>query len=164
VLFSVHHEAVDFCMKRASHLAGSPGKLDYHAAWARIDLRESLRSEPLRDDLNVGIGSAKLLAELLWGQPRVIVGRKFALLVLEQLLQRLLLLRAAVQEQQYAAHGHGVADRTAIVFGAGERVCVAAQRDGLLGINGLRDASGDIYGLRAGSIAAERDKESEEQR
>jgi len=151
-------------MKRASHMAGSPGKLDDHAAWTRIDLRESLRSEPLRDDLNVGIGSAKLLAELLWGQLSVIVGRRFALLLLEQLLQRLLVVRAALQEQQDAARGHGIADRTTIELGAGKGVSAPAQRDGLLGINGLRDASGDIYGLRAGSFAAERDEEREEQR
>jgi hypothetical protein len=65
VLLPVDHKTVDFRIERVLHLAGGARELDYIAAWANVDLRESLRSEPLRDELNVGIGDAKLLAKLL---------------------------------------------------------------------------------------------------
>ncbi len=48
---------------------------------------ESVRLQPSAYLVHILIGGAKLYAELVWGEPFVIIRRSFILLVVEQLLQ-----------------------------------------------------------------------------
>src|SRR5258708_9991672 len=114
--FAVHIEMMDFRMKRISDLPCVSRKLDGRARSAHLDSLESLASKPVGYCLNIGIGRPKLCAELLRRQPLMKIGRILALLLPHQFLQRRILLRAALQQQQHAAHGRCVAHPSLIKF------------------------------------------------
>ena len=89
-------------MKRVAYLRNVAREFDHRSAWPNFNVHESLRGQPLRHRLNVRIGGAKLLAELLGSQPGVIVRGRLALLLIEDLPERGFLIRASLQEQQYS--------------------------------------------------------------
>jgi hypothetical protein len=78
-------------------------------------------------------------------------------LLLEQLLQGLLLIRRALQEQQDAAHGYGVTDRTTIKFGACERMGVTSKGERLPRVDRLRNPSGGNAGLSQARAIAKKE-------
>ena len=81
--------------------------------------------QPRGNRLQVGIGGPKLLAVLLGREPLVIVGRRLVLLIVEQLAERSLLVRAVLQHQQHPRHGQTRRSCAQIVFRPRQRMRIA---------------------------------------
>lgn len=71
----------------------------------------------------------------------MIICRGFILLVIEQLLQRSLLIRAALQKKQHAVQRLAIAYRALIKFSASERVHVSSKHREISFVHSLRDTS-----------------------
>ena len=108
VLLAVDREFVDLRVQGLAHQPRRAGKLDDRAARCHTTHLKALRREPIGHGLNVRIGGAELLPKLLRGEPLVIVGRGFDLLLIQQLPQRGFLLRRALQYEQHPFHGQAI--------------------------------------------------------
>jgi len=153
--FVVYKEVMNLGVESAAHLGDVAGEFDDRTAGTNFNVRETLRGEPLGHGLDVGVGGPKLSAELLRGEPCVVVRGGLALLIVEQLAEGGLLIRAALQEQQYTVQRLSIRDSTLIKFRAGEWMDVARQDEESLFIDGLRDARRDVGALRRGAQATE---------
>jgi len=71
------------------------------------------------------------------------------LLLIHELAQGGLLVRAPLQKQQHTVHRRGIGDGSPIKLGAGERVHVAAQAHELRFVDCLGNARGNGYSLRS---------------
>ena len=91
-------------VERVFHLAG--GAAEFDAAPARGDLvhLKTLRLEPPDDGVEILLGGTEPLAEPQRGQPGMIPGRGWILLLGQQLLQVGFLLRAALELEQKPVH------------------------------------------------------------
>src|ERR1041385_6363649 len=84
-------EVMNFRGQRARHLRGGALKGDSVAPAGRMNIRESLRFQPVRNLTNVVPAQSKPVGPLFRGEPLVIVGRLAVLLVGEELRQGRLL-------------------------------------------------------------------------
>ena len=98
--------------------------------------------------MNVGIGGAELLAELIGRKPLVIVGRGFVLLLIEELVESGFLFVAALEDDGDVRGELRTGNSAAIELGAREAMDVAAESDAIGIVDGLRDAGGDARSLR----------------
>ena len=110
-------EHVDLGAEGLTHLAGGAGEVDGAAAFGHRMHAEAVAGEPGADRVDVALRKAEALAELLCGQPFVIVGRAAVLLLFHQLVQRLLLRVGAVEQQHHVVEPHVVGDAAAVVLG-----------------------------------------------
>ena len=96
--FVVHNEAVNLGVECVPHLRHIAREFDHRAAGSDLNVREALRGQPLRDGLDICVRRTKLFAELVRGQPRVIIRRGFALLIIEKFPQCGFLIRTSLKK------------------------------------------------------------------
>ena len=86
MIFALHRVSVNLSVKGLAY--ESRGSVELNDRLARRDVvhRESLSLKPGRHRLYVGVGGAELRAELRRGEPLVVIGRRFVLLLVDQLL------------------------------------------------------------------------------
>jgi hypothetical protein len=116
----------------------------------------------LRDRLNIGVRGSKLLAKLSWRKPLVVVGRSFALLVVEQLEQCRLLFRTTLEKKQHSMQSLGVANGAPVEFGTCKRMYVPCERNQFALVGGSDNSSGRYCGL-AGAISSRKKQAKAEQ-
>src|SRR5271170_791233 len=145
-------------------LAGGAGKFEYGAAVGYGGDLESVGLQPGGDFLDVLVGGAELLAELLWREPLMVVRRGLVLLLVEQLFERGFLLRTALQDQEHAGHRETGRSGAAIVFGAGQVVRVALEDGEISLVHRLGDARRSGSGLRGRVEGEKQRKESKKQK
>ncbi len=86
-----------------------------------------MRLKPRSHGFNVRIRSSKLLPELLRRQPLVILGRRFVLLLVQEVFERGFLLRAACQDQLHPRHRQIGRSSAGVELGPGERMSIMPQ-------------------------------------
>src|SRR6266849_6844219 len=72
-------EVMNFGLERFSHLRGGSGKINQHTAGVDNIHLETMRFEPGRHCVEVGLRQAEAFAEFLGGYPVVKIWRAFAL-------------------------------------------------------------------------------------
>ena len=147
--FPVDIESMDFRVKRVPHLAYVSGKLKDRASSAYSDVVKALARQPVGDRLDIGVGGAIKPGKFLGREPFLKIRRVLHLLLIHELAQRGLLVRAPLQKQQHTVHRRGIGDGSPIKLGAGERVHVAAQAHELRFVDCLGNACGNCYSLRS---------------
>ena len=143
VALAIHDVRVNFRVEGGLELDGGAGEFDGAAAVGDFVDLETLRLEPGDDGLNVGVGGAELLSELLRREPLVVIGGGFVLLLIEQGFESRFLSGAALQDEQHAVEREAGWGGAAVEFGARERTDVALQDDEILCVDRLRDARGN---------------------
>ncbi len=139
VFHAIDYKPMNLGAEGAAHLSRVAGKFDHRAARRCAGDLEAVRLQPRRHGLYVGIGRAELLTELLRRQPLMIIGRRFALLLVEQRAQRRFLSGRALQQQKHPANGLAVGYGALIEPRPRERMGIAPPRDPVGLINLLRD-------------------------
>ena len=147
-----HFIPVYLGMKCLLHLRGRASELDDGSAAPQLDARESMRPKPGLNRLNVRLGRSEGCTELLRRKPMVEERRAGILLRVEQLVQRRLLLRAASQEHQHAAHRLARDCGSTVVCGARRRVGAAAQLGELTLVDLIEDTSLRLRQAREGGL------------
>jgi len=139
-------EHVDFGVEGFTHLAGGAGEVDGAPAFGHRVHAEAVAGEPCADRVDVAARQAESLAELLGGQPFVIVGRAAVLLLLHEPVQRLLLRICAVEQQHHVVETQVVGGAAAVVLG--RRVGMHIGREGREDV--LIDRREDLRACRIG--------------
>src|SRR5207245_11079859 len=119
---ALHVKLLNFSMKCGAHMPYVPGEFDNVVSRGYADSRESMRSEPTRNSLNIGVGRTVLGAKLWRRQPFVKIGRLITHLLGHELLQCRFLFWAALQEQYHSFHRRSIAQKYLIEFRAGDAV------------------------------------------
>ena len=104
ILLALHNVTVDLRVERLCHLGRSAA--EFHKTPSSGDRihAKTMIPQPGGDGLDVLRGWTKLLAELPWGKPMVIAGRRRVLLRSQKRLKGLLLRRAPAEEQHHPLH------------------------------------------------------------
>jgi hypothetical protein len=147
VILAVHPKSVNLGSQDLPDQSRRAGKLNDRAARRYLCHLEALLREPIGDRLEVGIGRAELLTELLGGEPLVKPRRGFYLLVVEQLPQRGFLLRPALQDQEHALHGQVVRRHPLVKLRPRKGVDVPLESDKVIQVHRLRHTGAHGVGL-----------------
>jgi hypothetical protein len=130
----INEVLVNLRVKRVLYLPGASRKLDHSSARSHVVHLKAVRLQPGRYGLDVLIRGPKLFAKLCGCQ---------SLMVIEQLLQRGLLIRAALQKKQHAMQGPIVTHHALVKLRARQRVHVSLQGHKVFLIRVLNDAGRD---------------------
>ncbi len=103
-----------------------------------------------------------MLAKLSWRDPLVVVGRSFALLVVEQLEQCRLFIGTALQKKQHSMQSLGVANGAPVEFGTRKRMYVPCERNQFILVGNSDNSSGRYCGL-AGAMNSRKKQAQAEQ-
>jgi hypothetical protein len=143
------------------------GKINHHAAGIDdVDLK-MVRFEPVSDLVQITVGRAESLAELVRADPGVIVPRIFIVEIVEEFLKILFFLRWAAQLEQHVIEPSIIADAAAVMLGFGLGARIAMQLNEFPLVNILGDqlpGAAAVCGLRAsraGRQAANEDSNCE---
>src|SRR5580704_4974947 len=102
---------------------------------------KTLRLQPIGEGLDIVIRDSELLSNLFGGKPLVEIGGLLVVKRIDQLLERLFLLRRTLQLQKHVLDLVALRNRAPIVHAVRLRTGVARKRHQIALINGLRDAS-----------------------
>ncbi len=154
---AVHDVLVNLGVEGIAHLSHAAGELE--SALAGIDLRddEAVAAEPGFDGGDVLIGGSELRAELVRGEPLVVVGRAGRVDLRDELAECGLLVRAALEGELDAVKPHAVGRGAAVVGGVGEGMDGVGERDQPGFVDGVQDADGGCDVLCQGYGGAEED-------
>ena len=98
----IHFEAMEARRQRSCHRIGRRRRTHKHSARCALHRRKSLRTQPVRYCLHIMLRRPESLANLLRGQPAVIVRRAGVLLVRKQSFKARLHLRRARKNKSKA--------------------------------------------------------------
>jgi hypothetical protein len=110
---------VHFGLEGRLNLLDATAELDETLARRNLLYHESLLLQPVRNLGDVGIGDAKVRAELFGRHPLVEVGMFFVELLIEQGAERMFLIRRSAQNHDQVVHG-GLAGQPPEVLGVAQ--------------------------------------------
>jgi hypothetical protein len=128
VAFAIHQILVNLGMKGRAHLGYIAAELDGLLAGVDLGHAEAVSLQPALDRRQILIGRAEAPAKLIRRQPFVIIGRARRVHLADQLAQRRLLARAALERQVHALQLHRIRRGAAIVGGVGQWMHIALER------------------------------------
>lgn len=120
---------MDLGVECLAELAGGAGEFNGGSALSNSGNREALLLEPGLDAGDVSGGWTILLAELRGREPMVILLSSGRVGVVEELVERVLLLRGSAQQEKNALRGKGVRNRSLIEAGLRELRNISGNRD-----------------------------------
>src|ERR1039458_5665070 len=112
VFRAVHLQIVDLCVVCATHKSGSAAKINRQSARLNSVNGESVQSQPSRDGIDIFLGNAVVLGELIGGEPLVKVRRWGVVQFVDVLLQRRLPLGRSFQLDQHVIQWKVVRNNT----------------------------------------------------
>src|SRR5580700_9993966 len=140
VPLAIHVVPMDLGVKSFANLSGRAGKVDQHAALIDGADPEAMRAQPTHDGIDIALRGAKLDAEFYGCKPLVKAGRIRVVQPVDELIQGLLAVGAALKLKLHVSQEEIVRNGASVELRTRRNVRIAGERDKLRLVGGVRGA------------------------